>query len=728
MEFRGSCNLDPTPTPMAFQAKGRNSKRYHGVHDKHSYRYNLKEAKPKVLLQHRSIHLHLILFMMTFHNFKNECYAFQFANRNTPWLNSGLAKAPSRSTKFPYNNVRTITAASVSLHSVNDDDNHEDIKNFNSETSNNKQSTTCERNDFQFETQIDRRQAFSILGLGLALAASVPTVSNALDNSNGGGSTDSGIGGASTGTLEDVALGKGIWTNKNEFPFEDYDKDIILPATFASYATRFLINFDDGLSTWWDELEERFSLLNQDEKRDKLGKEFGSMAKSIQVSLDAYTKEQGFESLLSLFIKSYGQKEDALRQIGLLFAIIPPKYQPKKELEKLINDLPSTKNIGTYDSSTVSVNKDDSQFTQLLSSEYKCVYNPSKNAFTISPIITLFEVGINNEFGQNAIATPFGPISSTSLKRQRPDLSLDIYSLFGFSGAAACAMTHSLVIPFDVVKTRLQTDPEQYANLIDGVTTISKKEGFSAFTLGFQATITGYFWYGLSVYPTYSFFKWWIEHEAFTPAFAAAHLNLISLIAGSIAAVVASIGLTPAEACRIRTVAEPERYRDEGLLGTLKIISEEDPTLGWKSLYAGFPSLVTRQVIFGSVKFLAFERATEAIFATWPSLRDATITALSVSLIAGALSGALSSVVSQPADSILTYVAKNKGDDTSFGIIEGGQLMVEKEGIGSLFRGLGSRCLWASAIISGQFFLYDIFRNMLGINAEDLTQVFQVQL
>lgn len=92
------------------------------------------------------------------------------------------------------------------------------------------------------------------------------------------------------------------------------------------------------------------------------------------------------------------------------------------------------------------------------------------------------------------------------------------------------------------------------------------------------------------------------------------------------------------------------------------------------------------------------------------------------------MSGALSSVISQPADSVLTYVAKNKVENSSSGLLEGAMLMVEKEGAGSLFRGLGSRCLWASAIISGQFFLYDIFRNILGINSEDLTQVFQLLL
>ena len=190
----------------------------------------------------------------------------------------------------------------------------------------------------------------------------------------------------------------------------------------------------------------------------------------------------------------------------------------------------------------------------------------------------------------------FGSIAPKPLKRQRPDLSLGIYSLFGLCGAAGCTLTHSLVIPFDVVKTKLQTNPDEYKNLIDGVVSISKEEnGLQTFLLGAQATIVGYFWYGLSVYPCYSFSKWYLVHVIFDPASAILYMNLISLVAGAIAAVVASIGLTPIEAARIRTVAEPNIYRELGLIGTLKRIANEDSSLQWKSLYAGFPSLVTRQ-------------------------------------------------------------------------------------------------------------------------------------
>lgn len=135
--------------------------------------------------------------------------------------------------------------------------------------------------------------------------------------------------------------------------------------------------------------------------------------------------------------------------------------------------------------------------------------------------------------------------------------------------------------------------------------------------------------------------------------------------------------------------------------------------------------LLLFSVIFGSVKFLAFERASEAIFSIYPELRDATVTALGVSLVAGGISGAMSSIISQPADSVLTYVAKQP---LNLGVFEGASKMVREGGVKSLFNGLGSRCVWAGCIIAGQFLLYDVFRAAFHISGEDLNQVFEVVL
>lgn len=200
----------------------------------------------------------------------------------------------------------------------------------------------------------------------------------------------------------------------------------------------------------------------------------------------------------------------------------------------------------------------------------------------------------------------------------------------------------------------------------------------------------------------------------------------VALVAGALASVIASLGLTPLEACRIRAVAQPELYRDAGLIGTSQIIASENDELGWKKLYAGLPSLMIRQVIFGSIKFLAFERASEAIFSIHPEFREATVTALGVSLVAGGISGALSSVVSQPADSVLTYVAKDSGGN--LGVFDGASKMIREGGVKSLFNGLGSRCVWAGCIIAGQFLLYDVFRAAFGITGEDLNQALTLTL
>mmetsp|Transcript_13524 Transcript_13524/g.19404 ORF Transcript_13524/g.19404 Transcript_13524/m.19404 type:complete len:108 (-) Transcript_13524:3429-3752(-) len=99
-----------------------------------------------------------------------------------------------------------------------------------------------------------------------------------------------------------------------------------------------------------------------------------------------------------------------------------------------------------------------------------------------------------------------------------------------------------------------------------------------------------------------------------------------------------------------------------------------------------------------------------------------TPTRLLVSLIAGGFAGTFSSIISQPADSVLTYVAQ-KGE--SLGPMEACKLMIKEDGLGSLFRGLQTRCVWAGGIIAGQFLLYDLFRNIFGVD-ERLSEAFQL--
>ena len=525
--------------------------------------------------------------------------------------------------------------------------------------------------------------------------------------------------------LEDLSLGSGQWKPLTR---NTQSSGQINPS-FCTYMARFLINYDQGVNLWWSNQISTYSLLPEKQRQNKLSSKFGSLAKSIELAIDSFlegyaSRKEGYTGLMDLFLAEYGGEIDAKRQIGILFSLIPKGEQPVSSLKE-ISSL-SNRGLSEIEPMNPSLLGDD--LTALMPKGYRSVQ--TEVGFTVEPSLSLFEVGIGQENGQVATATAFGPFSEQPLIREQPTYSVDIYALFGISGAAGCALTHSLVIPLDVVKTRQQTNAVGNGGLIETGKNILQQEGVSGLLLGSQATVAGYFWYGLSVYPSYTFFKRFIGLGLLAPDISAAHTNDIALIAGAMASVIASLGLTPIEAARIRAVADPTKYKNLGLLGTLSVIARENGgERALANLYAGLPSLLTRQVIFGSVKFLAFERACESIFGALPFLRDETWTSLLVSLVAGGISGALSSVVSQPADSVLTYIAQgDRRGGGRVGISEGITQMIEEGGLRSLFRGVGGRSVWAASIIAGQFLLYDVFRSFFGVTVADLSQVYEVAL
>lgn len=528
--------------------------------------------------------------------------------------------------------------------------------------------------------------------------------------------------------LEGISFGEGRWVPMKENAISENISSRSSTAAFCTYATRFLIQYDAGIHQWWLDLEQKYSLLAPEQRHEQCQKQFSLLAKSVQNSL----KQEDFSKLWDQLYHAYASDNaEAERQLLILFALLPAELQPIQQMQGVYNDRQWLPIFSTL--SEDQMRKDlQNNFRLILPTDSVRVIRQQqqqqsggKTSFAIHPLTLLEE-----SQSPHQTMTAFGPISTTSpLSRGNPTYGWETYALFGLSGASGCALTHALVIPLDVVKTRSQTDPEGTKSLISSAQRIWKSQGWQGFLMGSQATIAGYFWYGLSVYPSYAFFKRFLGQQMLSPEVAAVHINDIALVAGAIASVIASLGLTPLEAARIRVVANPATYQAVGLSGTLQAIASEGGDLGWKNLYAGLPSLMTRQVIFGSVKFLAFERACETIYNAAPFLEETTWTALTVSLVAGAFSGTISSIVSQPADSVLTYVAKNsENNGVGIGVIEGCKRMVECEGWSSLFRGLGSRCVWAGSIIAGQFMLYDVFRAYFHVTGDDLSQVFTIVL
>ena len=84
----------------------------------------------------------------------------------------------------------------------------------------------------------------------------------------------------------------------------------------------------------------------------------------------------------------------------------------------------------------------------------------------------------------------------------------------------------------------------------------------------------------------------------------------------------------------------------------MDVISAEAGGLG--TLFDGFQTLLIRQVLFGMMKFLVFDYFADFVFDLFPFLANQTETQLLVSLLSGAVAGLTASIVSQPADTILT--------------------------------------------------------------------------
>ena len=278
-----------------------------------------------------------------------------------------------------------------------------------------------------------RRQ---FLAATVTTAALLPLASNAEDLSN-------------------LLIGQGSWVDSS-YAQSSYSNSV--PATFVTYLTRFLIEYDPSASAWWRETVNSYSLLKEDERVKRERRDFSMMACSVERGLlnfisgsgglggnfsDANRVRQQYSSFFESLDKNYGRTDGAIRHIGLLFAMLPGEYQPTDKLRSICGD-----NIIDLQKHTYYANKDSStEVMGLLPSNYQLVYNQMSKSFSIQPPLELCE----DQEGE-ITSTIFGPLTSQPLSRQRPDLGRTYYTQLGISGGVGCALTHSLVIPLDVVK------------------------------------------------------------------------------------------------------------------------------------------------------------------------------------------------------------------------------------------------------------------------------------
>ncbi|KAG8514017.1 Phosphate carrier protein, mitochondrial, partial [Galemys pyrenaicus] len=274
--------------------------------------------------------------------------------------------------------------------------------------------------------------------------------------------------------------------------------------------------------------------------------------------------------------------------------------------------------------------------------------------------------------------------------------SMKFYALCGFGGVLSCGLTHTAVVPLDLVKCRMQVDPQKYKGIFNGFSVTLKEDGFRGLAKGWAPTFIGYSMQGLCKFGFYEVFKVLYSNllgEENT------YLWRTSLYLASSASAefFADIALAPMEAAKVRIQTQP------GYANTLrdavpKMYREE----GLNAFYKGVAPLWMRQIPYTMMKFACFERTVEALYkfvVPKPRSECSKGEQLVVTFVAGYIAGVFCAIVSHPADSVVSVLNKEKGSTAS--------QVLQRLGFRGVWKGLFARIIMIGTLTALQWFIYD---------------------
>ncbi len=100
----------------------------------------------------------------------------------------------------------------------------------------------------------------------------------------------------------------------------------------------------------------------------------------------------------------------------------------------------------------------------------------------------------------------FGPRGRSPIEREK-ELDLDKLLRFSLSGAICCSSVHIVLTPIDVVKTRIQTDPDKYTDVVTTFKKVSSEQGLGGFISGWESTFLGFFAFGGVTFAATEYFR-----------------------------------------------------------------------------------------------------------------------------------------------------------------------------------------------------------------------------
>ncbi|KAI0545988.1 mitochondrial phosphate carrier protein [Xylaria curta] len=289
------------------------------------------------------------------------------------------------------------------------------------------------------------------------------------------------------------------------------------------------------------------------------------------------------------------------------------------------------------------------------------------------------------------------PSIAKSLKNSS-DIAL--YSRYALAGAVCCSFTHAILTPIDIIKTRIQVDPLTYNRGISGgLRQVVAGEGAGALATGLGPTVAGYFLQGALKFGGYEFLK---TRAIDTFGYETACNNRYAIYLGSsaIAEIAGDIVLCPFEAVRIRLVSQPGFGRGMGD-GFARIVREE----GVRGLYSGLGPIMFKQVPYTMATFVVYENALEQAY-KWVDRSTASGTTITgINLGSGLIAGIAAALVSQPADTMLSKINKEKGE-AGEGVLRRLFRIARDTGIRGSYAGIRARLVMVGGMTAIQLAVY----------------------
>ncbi|XP_017776787.1 PREDICTED: phosphate carrier protein, mitochondrial-like [Nicrophorus vespilloides] len=273
------------------------------------------------------------------------------------------------------------------------------------------------------------------------------------------------------------------------------------------------------------------------------------------------------------------------------------------------------------------------------------------------------------------------------------------FALCGLGGILSCGITHTMVVPLDLVKCRIQVDPDKYKGVINGFKVSVAEEGARGLAKGWAPTFFGYSAQGLCKFGLYEVFKVFYtgvigDENAYL------YRTSLYLASSATAEFFADIALSPMESCKVKIQTTP------GFANTLreampKIYKEE----GLNGFYKSLVPLWMRQIPYTMMKFACFERTVELLYhyvVPKPRADCSKGEQLIVTFAAGYIAGVFCAIVSHPADTVVSKLNQKKGVSAAEA--------AKELGWAGLWKGLGPRIVMIGTLTALQWFIYDAFK------------------